>query len=125
MVLEQEWPLKVEDKFSIVEERKEELVYPRKKRPWVSLEKIEYQAIFNQSNKIRTTLFTILFKTNQKDRRLGIIIPKKKVKLSTNRNTLRRKIKEFFRINRHELPVVHVIFGCPSAIFLYLVCKLE
>ncbi|ARC54740.1 hypothetical protein AOQ88_00465 [Candidatus Riesia sp. GBBU] len=36
--------------------------------------------------------------------RLGIIIPKKEIKLSSNRNRIKRVIREYFRLNKKDFP---------------------
>ena len=41
--------------------------------------------------------------------RLGITVPKKKVKLAVHRNRIKRLIRESFRVNAHSLPNVDII----------------
>jgi ribonuclease P protein component len=46
----------------------------------------------------------------QETARLGFIIAKKKVRLSVDRNRIRRVVRESFRHWRAELPMVDMIF---------------
>lgn len=55
--------------------------------------------------------FLLLATSNGLDNpRLGLVVAKKKVKLSVNRNKVKRQVRESFRLNQHELPSVDIIF---------------
>ena len=53
---------------------------------------------------------TILARHNELDTaRLGITVPKKKVKNASDRNQIKRIVRESFRLQRHQLPNVDII----------------
>lgn len=42
--------------------------------------------------------------------RLGLVISKKNVRLAVNRNRVKRRVREYFRLHQHELPPIDCIF---------------
>lgn len=72
----------------------------------------EFQAVFDSAAfKIGEQHFLLLVRPNGLDHpRLGLVIPKKKVRLSVERNRLKRTIRESFRSHQAQIPAVDVIF---------------
>ncbi|QJC33479.1 ribonuclease P protein component [Enterobacteriaceae endosymbiont of Donacia clavipes] len=72
--------------------------FSKKKR----LTSLNFNFIFNHPNKIKNKYFTILSHINKlKYSRIGIIIPKKKIKKTNIRNKFKRIIREYFRLNQY------------------------
>lgn len=72
----------------------------------------EFQTVFDSTAfKVGEQHFLLLVRPNGLDRpRLGLVIAKKKVRLSVERNRLKRTIRTSFRLIQAELPPVDVIF---------------
>jgi ribonuclease P protein component len=72
----------------------------------------EFQAVFDQAAfKIGEAQFLLLVRPNGLSHaRLGMVIAKKKVRRSVDRNRLKRTIRESFRLNQMLLPQVDIIF---------------
>jgi ribonuclease P protein component len=71
----------------------------------------EYQAVFDES-RLKVSTAEILFlarKNNLSQPRLGLVIAKKNVRLSVQRNRVKRIIRESFRLQQHQLPGIDVI----------------
>ena len=71
----------------------------------------EYQAVFDESRlKVSTAELLFLARINQLGRaRLGLVIAKKNVRLSVQRNRVKRVIRETFRLNKHKLQGIDII----------------
>ena len=71
----------------------------------------EYQAVFDESClKVSTAELLFLARKNNLGRgRLGLVIAKKNVKLSVQRNRVKRVVRETFRLNQHKLKGIDVI----------------
>lgn len=72
----------------------------------------EFQTVFDSAAfKVGEQHFVLLVRPNGLDHpRLGLVIAKKKVRLSVERNRLKRTIRESFRFHQAQLPAVDVIF---------------
>ena len=69
-----------------------------------------FSFVFDQAIPAVSNHITILARHNGLETaRLGITVPKKKVKNATDRNTIKRIIRESFRLRRHQLPNVDII----------------
>jgi ribonuclease P protein component len=69
-----------------------------------------FSFVFDQAIPAVSNHITILARPNDLETaRLGITVPKKKVKNATDRNTIKRIIRESFRLRRHQLPNVDII----------------
>jgi ribonuclease P protein component len=69
-----------------------------------------FSFVFEQAIPAVSNHITILARHNGLNTaRLGITVPKKKVKKATDRNTIKRIIRESFRLQRHQLPNVDII----------------
>ncbi len=63
----------------------------------------EYQDVYRRGKRIRGRHITIIFAANDEDEsRLGISVHG--VKRAVRRNRIKRLLREFFRLYRHELP---------------------
>lgn len=70
----------------------------------------QFSGVFEQATPAVSSHITILArKNNQSKPRVGMTIPKKKVKLAVNRNRIKRCIRESFRLSAHRLPNVDII----------------
>lgn len=65
----------------------------------------EYQRVFEQARRSTDPCFTVLWRSNVLGLpRLGLAISKKHVKLATQRNRLKRLVREYFRLHQGDLP---------------------
>lgn len=70
----------------------------------------EFKFFFKQSKKKTSEFFTVLYKANhQENARLGLIISKKFIKRSVDRNRLKRVIRESFRLHRQSLKGLDIL----------------
>jgi ribonuclease P protein component len=70
----------------------------------------EFDNVFQNPFRVSSPLFTILCKPNQSSHpRLGLTIAKKRVKLATHRNRIKRCSRDSFRLHQHELPPVDLV----------------
>ena len=72
----------------------------------------EFQAVFDHSGaKVGDAGFLLLVRANGSDHpRLGLVIAKKKVRRSVDRNRLKRVVRDSFRLHQAALPAADVIF---------------
>ena len=72
----------------------------------------DFQAVFDQTVfKVGETSFLLLVRPNGLDHaRLGLVIAKRKVRRSVDRNRLKRVVRESFRLYQKQLPQVDIIF---------------
>lgn len=69
-----------------------------------------FSFVFENATPAASPTITILARKNELGRpRLGITVPKKKVKLAVGRNRIKRIVRESFRLNAHSLPNVDII----------------
>ncbi|MGK0371287.1 MAG: ribonuclease P protein component [Glaciecola sp.] len=81
--------------------------YPRESR---LLTPRHFSNVFEKAIPAVSPTITLLARHNGLDHpRLGVTIPKKKVKLAVDRNRLKRCIRESFRLTAHNLPNVDII----------------
>jgi ribonuclease P protein component len=72
--------------------------------------KEDFQSVFAHSKKISDKRFVVLYCANDLKRpRLGIIIPKQRIKSAATRNALRRQIRESFRLIQESLKGLDII----------------
>lgn len=83
--------------------------FPRSSR---LLRPAEFQAVFDHAGaKVGDAGFLLLIRPNGGDHpRLGLVIAKKKVRRSVDRNRLKRVVRESFRLHQAALPAADVIF---------------
>ncbi len=72
----------------------------------------EFQAVFDGTTfKVGESGFLLLVRHNSLSHpRLGLVIAKKKVRRSVDRNRLKRTVRESFRLYQSSLPAADVVF---------------
>ena len=71
--------------------------------------KRDYSFVFQNASKIVTNDFTVLYKKNNTGiARLGFALSKKKIPLASQRNRVKRILREDFR--KQSLPAVDIVF---------------
>jgi ribonuclease P protein component len=66
--------------------------------------------VFRQGQRSADRFFTVLYRPNALDMpRLGFAISRKKVRHATDRNRLKRVVRESFRVRCAELPPVDLV----------------
>jgi len=69
----------------------------------------DFDRVFKNAHKLTTPEFTVLFCDNkQTQARLGLVLSKKMIHKSHDRNRIKRVLRESFRLNT-KLPVVDVV----------------
>lgn len=70
----------------------------------------QFQNVFNNATRFGSYQFTILITPNTSNtNRLGLAIAKKRVKLATQRNRIKRIVRESFRLNSEQLPAIDMV----------------
>jgi ribonuclease P protein component len=70
----------------------------------------DFSSVFNLRKRIASQHLVIRYKPNALNRpRLGLIVGKKTAKLAVWRNYMKRVLREFFRINQHQLPALDLV----------------
>lgn len=70
----------------------------------------DFQTVFSNASRFGSYHFTILITPNKTDSsRLGLAIAKKRVKHASQRNRIKRIIRESFRLNNHQLPPIDMV----------------
>ena len=70
----------------------------------------QFDNVFQLPFRVSSPLFTILAKANHLPHpRLGLTIAKKRVKLATQRNRIKRCCRNSFRLHQHGLPPVDLV----------------
>ena len=70
----------------------------------------DFSSVFNFRKRISTEHLAIHYQPNMHDRaRLGLVVGKKTAKLAVSRNYMRRVLREFFRLQQHEICHVDLI----------------
>ncbi|WP_221764325.1 ribonuclease P protein component [Methyloradius palustris] len=81
--------------------------FPRQRR---LIKTDDFSSVFNFRKRISGHYLAIHYQYNQQlDARLGLIVGKKIARLSVDRNYMKRVIKEFFRLNQHQLPNLDLV----------------
>lgn len=70
----------------------------------------DFSSVFNFRKRISTQYLAIHYQPNMHQRaRLGLVVGKKTAKLAVSRNYMRRVLREFFRLNQHQIYHVDLI----------------
>jgi ribonuclease P protein component len=70
----------------------------------------DFSSVFNFRKRISTEHLAIHYQPNMHNRaRLGLVVGKKTAKLAVSRNYMRRVLREFFRLQQHEICHVDLI----------------
>ncbi len=71
----------------------------------------EFKLVFSEGQRLKRQTLATVFRPNQcSEARLGLAIAKKSVALASERNRIKRLIREDFRVNRSRLPAVDLVF---------------
>jgi len=66
--------------------------------------------ILRRGRRIPSAEFTVIFCPNELTHaRLGVIVSKKNIRRANRRHTFKRVIREFFRLQQHNLPATDVL----------------
>jgi len=93
---------------------KDPLNFPKSHR---LLKRKEFYRLFQGAKKIKGKTLFLLFNTNELGcARLGLVIPKKQIKLASHRNRIKRFARESFRQRQQQLgPIDIIVFAYQSA----------
>lgn len=70
----------------------------------------EFDSVFQNPFRVASPLFTLLCKPNQLGHpRIGLTVAKKRAKLATQRNRIKRCARDNFRLHQHQLPPVDIV----------------
>lgn len=70
----------------------------------------DFSSVFNFRKRISAQHLAIHYQPNtQQHARLGLVVSKKTAKLAVSRNYMRRVLREFFRVQQHELGHVDLV----------------
>ena len=70
----------------------------------------DFSSVFNFRKRISLQYLAMHYQPNLLQRpRLGLVVGKKTAKLSVSRNYMRRVLREFFRLNQHEICNVDLV----------------
>ncbi len=70
----------------------------------------DFSSVFNFRKRISTEHLAIHYQPNMHERaRFGLVVGKKTAKLAVSRNYMRRVLREFFRLQQHEICHVDLI----------------
>ena len=70
----------------------------------------EFSSVFNFRKRISSQHLVIHYQPNTKQHaRLGLVVGKKIAKSAVSRNYMRRVLREFFRLNQHEITHVDLV----------------
>jgi len=76
-----------------------------------------FQKVFSKPARYHSQHFTVLVANNSiKNNRIGFAIAKKRIKLAVQRNRIKRLVRESFRLNQYELPIVDMVIMAKSGI---------
>lgn len=75
------------------------------------LDSADFSRVFSQTEvRVACPAMLIIATCNSCDHaRLGLVVPKKQVKLATGRNAIKRVIRESFRLRQHSLPFMDIV----------------
>jgi ribonuclease P protein component len=70
----------------------------------------DFSSVFNLRKRIASPHLVMRYRLNESNMaRLGLIVSKKTAKLAVQRNYMRRVLRELFRLNQHNLPVIDLV----------------
>ena len=70
----------------------------------------DFSSVFNLRKRIASQHLVMRFRLNVANvPRLGLIVSKKTAKLAVQRNYMRRVLRELFRLNQQQLPIIDLV----------------
>jgi ribonuclease P protein component len=69
----------------------------------------EFTAVFEQGRRLQEAPLTAVFRLSQAAPRLGLAIARKAVPLASERNRIKRQVRESFRLAHAQLPQVDIV----------------
>ncbi|PCI60502.1 MAG: ribonuclease P protein component [Gammaproteobacteria bacterium] len=76
-----------------------------------------FKVVFSKPIRFHSQHFTVLIRENSiNNNRIGFAVAKKRVKLAVQRNRIKRLVRESFRLNQHDLPIVDIVIMAKSGI---------
>jgi ribonuclease P protein component len=70
----------------------------------------DFSSVFNLRKRIASPHLVMRYRLNEANMaRLGLVVSKKTAKLAVQRNYMRRVLRELFRLNQHNLPVIDLV----------------
>ncbi len=70
----------------------------------------DFSSVFNLRKRIISPHLVMRYRLNEAHLpRLGLIVSKKTAKLAVQRNYMRRVLRELFRLNQHNCPIIDLI----------------
>lgn len=71
----------------------------------------QFKRIFRSARKVPTELCAVFYcNNNLAYSRVGVIVPKKSIRLASKRNSFKRVVREGFRLRQHELKTIDIVF---------------
>jgi ribonuclease P protein component len=83
--------------------------YPRQAR---LLDAGDFRSVFDKAEiKASTKYFLLLARRNSLSTpRIGFVLSKKNIKLAVDRNRIKRVSRDYFRLERHKIPSIDIVF---------------
>ena len=70
----------------------------------------DFSSVFNLRKRIASQHLVMRYRINEANLpRLGLIVSKKTAKLAVQRNYMRRVLRELFRLNQPQLPIIDLV----------------
>ena len=70
----------------------------------------DFSSVFNLRKRIASQHLVMRYRLNEVNLpRLGLIVSKKTAKLAVQRNYMRRVLRELFRLNQPQLPIIDLV----------------
>ena len=70
----------------------------------------DFSSVFNLRKRIASQHLVMRYRLNEANMpRLGLIVSKKTAKLAVQRNYMRRVLRDLFRLNQQQLPIIDLV----------------
>lgn len=86
----------------------------------------DFSSVFNFRKRFSLKYLVMHYQPNTLQRaRLGLVVGKKTAKLAVSRNYMRRVLREFFRLNQHDICHVDLIIRVQKNLIKWILFKLN